>query len=362
MTLVGPDVASFQEGLDLTKLSDASYFLVKATEGDSYTDPYYAQWAKQAKSTGKPLIWYHFIKTDASARAQAAHVRATVDPTLPGMIDFEPTTASVPTFPQLLDLIDEMIAIGLKPRLAYIPRWYWSQIGGPDLTGLARRGVVVVSSSYPGSVGTGPEQYAADGGDFGPGWAPYGGVTPAFWQYTDTVSEQGKTVDYSAYRGSAAELAQLLGQPVSIGTTTGQQQLSLGSAGQAVRDLQGLLNVHGGFNLIVDGAFGPQTDQAVRAYQYAHALEVDGVVGTFTWSALNLGKAGLPYPGAQQEQGSSGTYVREIQQELAYRGIPVMLDAVFGPLTRAAVVSFQSLTGLLKDGVVGPVTWGALFH
>lgn len=362
MTLVGPDVASFQAGLDLTKLSDASYFLVKATEGDSYTDPYYAQWATQAKSTGKPLVWYHFIKTDASAAAQAAHVRSVVDPTLPGMIDFEPTTASVPTFAQLLDLVHAMLNVGLRLRMIYIPRWFWEQIGKPDLTVLTRLGLVVVSSNYPGASGSGPEQYAADGGDSGPGWASYGGVTPGFWQYSDTVSEQGKTVDYSAYRGSATELAQLLGQPVSISTTTGQQQLSLGSAGQAVRDLQGLLNVHGGFNLTVDGTFGAKTDQAVRAYQYAHALEVDGVVGTFTWSALNLGKAGLPYPGAQQEQGASGTYVREIQQELAYRGIPVTVDGAFGPLTRAAVVSFQSLTGLLKDGIAGPTTWGALFH
>ena len=45
-----------------------------------------------------------------------------------------------------------------------------------------------------------------------------------------------------------------------------------------VRSLQYLLNAHGA-GLAVDGLFGARTDVAVRAFQRAHGLVVDGVVG-----------------------------------------------------------------------------------
>lgn len=66
--------------------------------------------------------------------------------------------------------------------------------------------------------------------------------------------------------------------------------IMFGSVGPAVEELQRLLGFTGGD---VDGAFGEQTDAAVRAYQAAHGLEVDGEVGELTWAAL-LGKPARP--------------------------------------------------------------------
>jgi len=56
--------------------------------------------------------------------------------------------------------------------------------------------------------------------------------------------------------------------------------LRRGDTGPAVRDLQAALGI------TVDGAFGPATDTAVRAFQRRHQMLPDGVVGPQTWAAL----------------------------------------------------------------------------
>ena len=62
--------------------------------------------------------------------------------------------------------------------------------------------------------------------------------------------------------------------------------LKQGSKGGNVRALQMLLNGHG-FNCgKVDGSFGPDTLAAVKAFQKAKKLAMDGCVGAQTWAAL----------------------------------------------------------------------------
>jgi uncharacterized repeat protein (TIGR02543 family) len=59
--------------------------------------------------------------------------------------------------------------------------------------------------------------------------------------------------------------------------------------------------------------------------------------------------------------GSSGSAVRELQQELNVKGYALAADGIFGPKTKAAVMKFQKSQGIAVDGIVGPVTWGRLF-
>lgn len=94
--------------------------------------------------------------------------------------------------------------------------------------------------------------------------------------------------------------------------------------------------------------------------------------GFSAWSTYNSGAfraylhgytpAGGGNTGGQPtlQQGSSGQAVVTLQNDLDQLGYNLSQDGQFGPLTRAAVVNFQGNHGLVPDGIVGPLTWGAI--
>ena len=57
-------------------------------------------------------------------------------------------------------------------------------------------------------------------------------------------------------------------------------------SGDDVKELQTLLDKHGFPCGEIDGIFGPATDKAVKSFQKANGLTVDGKVGEKTWAAL----------------------------------------------------------------------------
>jgi len=150
-----------------------------------------------------------------------------------------------------------------------------------------------------------------------------------------------------------------------------EPQLSQGSKGAAVTQLQEAL-VNAGFNPNgVDGNFGPGTRAAVIAFQKAHGLTADGIVGATTWRAVaaanNGASAPAPAPATASSgeptlrEGASGAAVTKLQQELTADGFSTGgVDGSFGAKTLAAVESFQRAHGLGVDGIVGGQTWGAL--
>lgn len=58
--------------------------------------------------------------------------------------------------------------------------------------------------------------------------------------------------------------------------------------------------------------------------------------------------------------GSTGDYVRWLQQRLANNGFAVTVDGRFGPNTELMVKYLQGASGLQQDGIVGPKTWAAV--
>lgn len=129
-----------------------------------------------------------------------------------------------------------------------------------------------------------------------------------------------------------------------------------GSTGAQVKAVQQLLNEQGQAAGAADGTFGPATTAAVAAYQAAHGLDRDGVVGARTWTALL--SAGST---ATLREGATGDGVKRLQRALtATLGSAVGIDGSFGPATTTAVRGYQTSRGLTADGVVGPDTWAAL--
>jgi peptidoglycan hydrolase-like protein with peptidoglycan-binding domain len=79
--------------------------------------------------------------------------------------------------------------------------------------------------------------------------------------------------------------------PLSPSSNACPTMIANGDAGSTVTTLQQDLNrwnsgSGSGSLLVVDGKFGPKTESAVRSFQKAKHLSVDGIVGNHTWNAL----------------------------------------------------------------------------
>lgn len=70
-----------------------------------------------------------------------------------------------------------------------------------------------------------------------------------------------------------------------------------GSRGQAVRDVQAVLQSLGFYNGAIDGIYGDRTARAVTAFQRSRRLVGDGQVGALTWQALRNSSNARPIGG-----------------------------------------------------------------
>ena len=91
-----------------------------------------------------------------------------------------------------------------------------------------------------------------------------------------------------------------LGADGIVGPQTWPQliiQVQQGSNGDAVRAVQSQIHGRGdGAHIAIDGIFGPDTNDAVRAFQTLLGLSVDGIVGQQTWNHLVNGYLAAPDP------------------------------------------------------------------
>ncbi|MDO4333954.1 MAG: peptidoglycan-binding protein [Eubacteriales bacterium] len=163
-----------------------------------------------------------------------------------------------------------------------------------------------------------------------------------------------------------------------------------GSTGLDVQTIQTYLNRirqnYPAIPVITDepGVFQDGTRAAVVTFQNVFNLAPDGIVGEATWYKLSsiytavtrlaeldsegttLGIGTVP-PSALLRYGSRGQDVITLQYLLNmisefYPGIPGLAqDGIFGSGTQQSVIAFQQIMQLDPDGIVGPLTWKALY-
>lgn len=148
------------------------------------------------------------------------------------------------------------------------------------------------------------------------------------------------------------------------GRTPEPVQIRHGDRGEAVRDLKRRLTAvgHGPEAGEAPEEFGPATENAVRAFQSARGLRVDGVCGPQTWAALVesgyvLGDRLLYH----RQPMLRGDDVAALQRSLNALGFDAgKEDGILGPDTVGALREFQRNAGVTVDGICGPETLGAL--
>lgn len=228
MTLFYPDVSNLQWSNNQQVTDWCAQLLPsgfagaahKVSEGDYYTDRYWPVFRDFCAANSIPFIGYHYVTGDNAASQAQLYVNNGGSRNV--MLDIEANSGDMNNVWNVVNAFNDK---GINVQLVYLPKWYWGQIGSPDLSALAGNQILLVSSSYPGGSGFASSIYAAAGGDGGQGWASYGGCAPAAWQFSDKASIAGLNVDVNAFRGT--DIGVLFGTasspapPVSPGDNTG---------------------------------------------------------------------------------------------------------------------------------------------
>ncbi len=199
----------------------------------------------------------------------------------------------------------------------------------------------------------------------------------------------GRATGYKIQRiyTSVKSLADLAseGIPIEDVTNTFPEVLKIGERGSPVVELQYLLSFIASFVPFIpapaiDGIFGPETENSLKAFQTYYGLDETGIADDAVWSKLRSVYRGMlesspddfylaneAYPGYPIDAGSSGEFVERVQRYLDYLSdyytdIPrVDADGIFGPATEAAVKAFQRLFGIEQSGAVGALTYNRLY-
>ncbi len=102
---------------------------------------------------------------------------------------------------------------------------------------------------------------------------------------------------------------------LAVPSTGDASAFRLGDRGEAVQDIQQAL-ADSGYDLTVDGDFGPATEAVLKRYQKENGMVVDGLAGPAVYQAL----LGRDFP--EVSRGSHDAGRRIIASALQYMGVP----------------------------------------
>jgi len=129
-----------------------------------------------------------------------------------------------------------------------------------------------------------------------------------------------------------------------------------GNSGSEVTNIQRCLRQLRYYNGPVNGRFGTLTENAVISFQRDYQIPADGIVGSSTQRILQSQCQDIELggnPSGVLRRGSTGEAVRKLQVDLQQlRYFNERPTGFFGPVTEAAVISFQRDHGLPANGIV----------
>lgn len=199
----GVDVADWQhpDGADINwkdvKTDGQSFAIIKATEGQGYTNPFFSQDSGQAKAAGMHVGSYHFAKPGESAALQAANyanaLRNQPQPSLPPVLDIETNDGLGPAEMQrwVKEFVTEIETLTGRKPIIYTYRYFWVEQMG-DTTDF--KNYPLWLAAYQDSVPT----------DLPGGWNYM-----TMWQRSDAGRVAGITgnTDMNLFNGTDADVA-----------------------------------------------------------------------------------------------------------------------------------------------------------
>jgi peptidoglycan hydrolase-like protein with peptidoglycan-binding domain len=158
---------------------------------------------------------------------------------------------------------------------------------------------------------------------------------------------------------SALEGESIAAQPESVGS---HNMLLRGSHGAEVIELQRQLQEMGLYTAVIDGDFGPLTEQAVAHLQRRHSLQQTGVFGDHEKQVLAIShhvqlSMGTAIGRNQLTIGDAGQAVQQLQVRLKeLRYFDAVITGYYDKLTKLAVQNFQVTRRLPVTGIADQQT------
>ncbi|MEH1938608.1 MAG: peptidoglycan-binding protein [Nostoc sp.] len=219
----------------------------------------------------------------------------------------------------------------------------------------------------------------------------YEDSTPSELVSLSSLFKDAAAPDWKRLSGRAWKYMMPLALSLSIlSAVSSVMALEKGDQGPSVRNVQQQLKRAGFYQASVTKVYDVSTEEAVRRFQKAAGLPVDGIVGESTRQKLESWQAKKPSTTTTQAKkptavtstqakkastttassatskrgnpnylakGDEGEDVRVLQERLRVAGFYYgNATGIFGPITEESVKRFQDSYKLSVDGVVGPAT------
>lgn len=274
--LRGIDISHHNNPTDFKKAKESgiSFVYIKATEGKTYRDPKYQQFATNAKNAGLLIGFYHFARPN-NGNDPADEAKNFVDAISGSKYDLIPVLdleVSVLVDDETLYNWAKAFIDAVKAKTGHnvmLYTYHHYLIDRPALKKLAKDQVPLWIASYRDSAPS------------------ISGWNWTMWQYTDQAEIPGIG---KCDADNLVDLNKILVNPKvskpskpSPKPTLPDVVLKLGDKGEAVKKVQEALKKLKFDCGAIDGIYGPKTKDAVLRFQKAYGIEpYDGIYGPKT--------------------------------------------------------------------------------